>query len=114
VFNEIEPPPVYPVYGDAVSREFTVYSGNQPLRVQFDCVSREFTVSVFDSGPGDLNCDGQVNFLDVPAFVLALIDPPAYYATYFWCDIYFADLDANSVIDGRDIQGFVDRLLVGP
>ena len=61
--------------------------------------------------PGDTNCDGLVNIDDVPAMALALLDPDGFEAEYPGCDLGRADLDQSGVVDGRDIQLFVDLLL---
>jgi len=60
---------------------------------------------------GDLNCDSAVNIGDVPAFVLALIDPATYAAQYPGCNINLADANADAAINGRDVDPFVDLLL---
>ena len=60
---------------------------------------------------GDLNCSGTVDINDIAPFVLALLDPAAYATQYPGCDINLADMDGNTLIDGADIQGFVDALL---
>jgi hypothetical protein len=76
----------------------------------------DFTVQVFtcaDPMPGDLDCDGVVNSDDVSPFVLALVDPTAYQATYPGCTPMRADMNEDGVVDGQDIQFFVNRLL-GP
>ena len=60
---------------------------------------------------GDLNCDGLVDLSDVDPFVMALVDPAGYAAQYPDCDIMNADMNGDTVIDGLDVQGFVDALL---
>jgi len=60
--------------------------------------------------PGDVNCDGAVDLDDVPAFVLALVDPVGYEAAYPNCNIDRADLNADTQRDGADVQNFVDLL----
>jgi len=62
---------------------------------------------------GDLNCDNVVDYLDVPAFVLAITDLPAYYAAYPACDAERADVNGDDLSNGLDVQGFV-ALLIGP
>lgn len=62
---------------------------------------------------GDLNCDGAVDLLDVPPFVLALTDETAYAAGYPDCDIHLGDLNGDGAEDGLDIAQFV-AALVGP
>ncbi|MCB9857421.1 MAG: choice-of-anchor L domain-containing protein [Phycisphaerales bacterium] len=54
---------------------------------------------------GDANCDHAVNAADTPDFVAALI------GGYTGCDISLADMDDSGVVDGVDIQLFVDALI---
>ena len=63
--------------------------------------------------PGDLNCDASVNFDDINPFVLALSDPPAYFAEFPNCNIANGDINADGAINFDDIDPFVD-LLIGP
>ena len=63
--------------------------------------------------PGDMNCDGLLNTADIAPFVLALCDPAAYAAEYPTCNILSGEFTDDELVDGRDIQGFVDVLL-GP
>lgn len=63
--------------------------------------------------PGDMNCDGRVDQLDVDAFVLALLDPAAYTAAYPYCSLSRGDFDSNMLVDGADTQPFIGVLL-GP
>jgi len=67
-----------------------------------------------DAAQGDLNCDGVVSLLDVPPFVLGLIDPAAYAVAFPACDVTRADVDGNAENDGRDIKAFVSLLLSPP
>lgn len=60
---------------------------------------------------GDLNCDGTVNLSDVSPFVLALVDPDAYGNAFPNCGVERADMNDDGLSDGRDIAGFVDRLI---
>jgi len=62
---------------------------------------------------GDMNCDGQVNALDVPPFVLALVDATAYAAAYPSCNINRGDMNASTLVDGDDIQPF-SSVLIAP
>lgn len=59
---------------------------------------------------GDLNCDGLVNVLDVPPFVLALIDPAGYATAYPTCDLTLGDLNLDGSTNGLDIVPFVDAI----
>lgn len=58
---------------------------------------------------GDLNCDWRVTSADVPLFAVALLDP----AGFTGCRLNQADMNADSAIDGNDVQGFVTALM-GP
>jgi len=60
---------------------------------------------------GDLNCDGVLNTGDIPAFVLALVDPAGYAAAYPGCDPLQGDFNDSGGLDGLDVQGFVNALL---
>ncbi len=60
--------------------------------------------------PGDMNCDGVVDFLDINAFVLAISDPGAYQAAYPGCDIMNGDCNGDGLVDFGDINSFVDQL----
>jgi len=61
--------------------------------------------------PGDMNCDGRRDGLDVFPFALALLDPVSYQAALPDCDIMRGDLDASQTVDNADIPPFVDLLL---
>jgi len=69
---------------------------------------------VFEAPPstGDMNCDGFVNNADIPAFVLALIDPAGYTAAYPDCDPMLGDVDGDGEFNNADIPAFV-ALLTG-
>jgi hypothetical protein len=60
---------------------------------------------------GDMNCDGCINTADVQAMVLALTNPAAYAATYPGCNILRGDTNGDSLVNGRDIQGFTNLVL---
>ncbi|MEW6199966.1 MAG: M14 family zinc carboxypeptidase [Planctomycetota bacterium] len=63
--------------------------------------------------PGDLNCDGHVDFGDINPFVLALTNPASYAATFPNCNIMNGDVNKDGLVDFGDINPFV-RLLTGP
>jgi hypothetical protein len=63
--------------------------------------------------PGDLNCDGVVNFDDINPLVLALSDPAGYQAAYPDCNILNADCNADGVVNFDDINPFVAILSGG-
>ena len=60
--------------------------------------------------PGDLDCDGDVDFDDINPFVLALSDPVAYQAAYPNCNILNGDCDGDGDVDFDDINAFVALL----
>jgi len=60
--------------------------------------------------PGDMNCDGAVDFDDINPFVLALTGFDAYYAAYPDCNWYHADCDGDCAVDFYDINVFVALL----
>ena len=62
--------------------------------------------------PGDMNCDGEVDFGDINPFVQALSDPAGYDAAYPDCDIMNADINDDGEVDFGDINPFV-ALLTG-
>ena len=64
-----------------------------------------------DTALGDLDCDGDIDLSDVPAFVLALTDPAAYAVAHAACCVTQADLNQDGQSDGLDIQLFVNTLV---
>jgi len=65
-------------------------------------------------GPGDLNCDGRLDFDDIDPFVLALGGVAGYAAAYPDCSHRNADLNADGRVDFDDVELFVARLTEGP
>jgi parallel beta-helix repeat protein len=63
--------------------------------------------------PGDMNCDGIVNFDDINPFVLALADAAAYYAQYPDCAYENADINGDTYVNFDDINPFVACLVNG-
>jgi hypothetical protein len=63
--------------------------------------------------PGDLNCDGVVNFDDIDPFVLALSDPNGYEQQYPDCNILAGDCNDDGYVDFGDINPFVAILSGG-
>jgi hypothetical protein len=57
--------------------------------------------------PGDMNCDGAINFDDIDPFVLALTGQAAYEAQYPDCNWLNADCNGDGLVDFDDIDGFV-------
>ena len=62
---------------------------------------------------GDLNCDCNMNSVDIDPFVLALTDPDGYAAAYPDCDRNLADINGDGSINSLDIDDFVDLLTGG-
>jgi alpha-tubulin suppressor-like RCC1 family protein len=72
------------------------------------------TVTVEGGGPpGDLSCDGVVNFDDINPFILALSDPAGYQIAFPNCDYLNADCDGDGLVDFDDINAFVAILSGG-
>ncbi len=63
------------------------------------------------STAGDLNCDGTVDIVDVPPFVLALNDPAAFQQAFPGCDPNRADVNGDALVNGADVAAFVNLLL---
>ncbi|MCH7872282.1 MAG: hypothetical protein IID33_11335 [Planctomycetes bacterium] len=60
--------------------------------------------------PGDLNCDGTINALDIEPFLVALFEPENYPAAYPDCDINLGDLNGDGLINALDIEPFLGVL----
>jgi hypothetical protein len=60
---------------------------------------------------GDTNCDGELDVADIAAFALAVVDPAGYAAAYPACNPDRADMNGDGLVDGLDIQTFVNALL---
>lgn len=60
--------------------------------------------------PGDLDCDGRVDFGDINPFVLALADPAGYQTAFPDCEIENGDINADGKVDFGDINPFVNLL----
>lgn len=97
----------------AVTRQYVKHQSSEPRMV----VGGASDVGAFELQPaacdGDLDCDGDRDMADVPAFVLALVDENGFTATYAGCPISAADLNGDSIWDGRDVADFVTLLLLG-
>lgn len=62
--------------------------------------------------PGDADCSGQLDLLDVPLFVLLLVDRAAYDAQYPDCVVDLScDLNQDGTLNGDDIQPLVAALM---
>ena len=65
---------------------------------------------VSGSRPGDLDCDGDVDFDDISPFVLALSGYEGYHAAYPTCYLLNADCNGDGTVDFGDINAFVALL----
>ncbi len=63
--------------------------------------------------PGDLDCDGDIDFDDIDAFVLALSGQAGYEAAYPDCNWMNADCNNDGTVDFDDIDAFVAILSGG-
>lgn len=63
---------------------------------------------------GDTNCDGSVTVSDIGFFVIALVDPAGYAASFPNCDITSADINQDGAVTVSDISGFIDLLAPPP
>ncbi len=57
--------------------------------------------------PGDIDCDGDVDFFDIDPFVAALSGPAAYYSAFPACNWLNADVQCDGDVDFFDIDPFV-------
>ncbi len=60
--------------------------------------------------PGDLNCDGAVDFFDIDPFILALFDASGYAAQFPDCDRRSADANQDGDVNFFDIDAFLQCL----
>lgn len=58
--------------------------------------------------PGDVNCDGATNTLDVEPFVGALLDPAGHDTAHPDCGSLNADLNDDRTIDALDVATFTE------
>ncbi|RIK67496.1 MAG: hypothetical protein DCC65_06615 [Planctomycetota bacterium] len=61
--------------------------------------------------PGDMNCDGVVNALDIEGFILALTDRAVYESRFPDCSYLNGDLDGDGLVTHLDMQGLLDLLI---
>jgi len=69
-----------------------------------------YTVDLSPLLPGDLNCDGVVNFGDINPFVLRLTYPELWQTSFPGCPPLNGDIDGNGFADFGDINPFVNLL----
>jgi formylglycine-generating enzyme required for sulfatase activity len=63
--------------------------------------------------PGDVNCDGEVDFGDINPFVLILTNPGAWQAAYPDCPWQNGDINGDCYVDFQDINPFIALLTGG-
>lgn len=56
---------------------------------------------------GDVNCDGSVNALDIPAFTLATTSIASYALAYPGCEILRGDMNGDHLVNDEDLDAFV-------
>lgn len=62
----------------------------------------------------DINCDCAFTpQIDIPAFITAAFNPALFASTYPGCPITNADFNADTVVNGLDVNGFV-HAIIGP
>ena len=97
----------------AITRQYLKHQSSEPRLVS----GAASDIGAFERQPavcpGDLDCDGDRDMNDVPAFVLALIDSNAYQAAFPTCDPARADLNGDGPRDARDVSVFIALLLSG-
>ncbi len=63
--------------------------------------------------PGDMNCDGIVDFFDIDPFLLALFAPGDYQSAFPTCVILNGDMNNDNGVDFFDIDPFILCLFQG-
>lgn len=85
--------------------------GNNNLATIFPDYTPTFRGVTTACSTGDLNCDGAVTAADAEPFAQALLDPAAYQAAHPTCNRNGADVNADGVIDGRDVQALAHKII---
>jgi len=83
------------------------WDGDMSGGIRVDMGAYEFGACAY----GDGDCSGCMNGVDIQAFALALLNPAGYQAAYPLCDAAVTDVNADGIVDTRDIQTLVDILL---
>jgi hypothetical protein len=89
---------------------FDFRAADQMQGTMFLDINPDLDVPVFTAVPGDMDVDGDVDFDDIPAFVLGLTDPAAYLAQYGQAATVHGDLDQSGTFDDDDIEPLVAML----
>lgn len=58
-----------------------------------------------------MNCDGDVNGLDIAGFILAMMDRNAYEAEYPGCNYLNGDMDGDGLVTESDLDLFLALLM---
>ncbi|MDX2199391.1 MAG: hypothetical protein SF069_10535 [Phycisphaerae bacterium] len=78
-----------------------------------DISGAQTTVRVWPILLGDMNCDGFITVGDISPFVLALVDPDAYIASFPFCNILNGDTNEDLFVTVGDIATFVGLIVGG-
>lgn len=99
----------------AGTRTGTFESVDGPLHCTVVYGAQDVRVVVLAPCVGDMNCDGQVDFADINAFVLYLSNQPAWQSAYASCDPRNGDINGDGVYPSfGDINPFVTLLTTNP
>ncbi len=63
---------------------------------------------------GDANCDGFINFQDIEAFTLGLVDSFEYAQAYPLCTETVLDVNCDGAANGNDIPAFINAIFTAP
>ena len=92
-----------PVAPSDAGRYDVVVSGHCGSTVSASAALRVFA-------PGDVNCDGRLDFSDINPFVVALANPAGYAGAFPDCDLRLADINNDGRVSFEDINPFVELL----
>jgi hypothetical protein len=87
------------------------YNVADPVVVQEGQLLAMYVPPALFDVPGDMNCDGRIDTLDIEPFILALLSASDYALAYPLCEANRADIDSDSLLDGTDVGPFTDLLL---
>ena len=82
-------------------------AGDYAFWINEGTAEREYALTFTFVYPGDLNCDGVINFGDINPFVAALMNPEEYTTLYPECAIESGDVNGDGTVDFADINPFV-------
>jgi Zn-dependent metalloprotease len=93
----------------------TADAGNYDVVVSNGCSSvtsaaAALTVTGCADSPGDMNCDGGIDFFDIDPFLMALFNPAAYESAFPQCNLFNADMNHSGTVDFFDIDPFLECL----